>query len=150
MSHKRKIGVIDGYLLTDVAGIITLATLLIPKINPRGVAISLVVTTLCFIYATVISKTVVYNKSANKMGAKDENNDNPDVIETLPGHSVSNVDGVKMNGVVFKIPDGIHATISKQRIIVKSILGRMMYNVKGGVLLTPPDESWVPLFNSKY
>ncbi len=150
MSYKRKIGVVDGYLLTDVAGIITLATLLIPKIKPRGVAISLVVTTLCFIYATVISKTVVYNKSATKMGAKDENNAPTDVIETLPGHSVSNVDGVKVNGIVFKIPDGVHAIITQKGVVVKSIIGRMMYNLKGGVLLSPPNEAWIPLFNSNY
>ena len=33
MSYKRKIGNIDGYMLTDAASVITLATMLIPKIN---------------------------------------------------------------------------------------------------------------------
>jgi hypothetical protein len=150
MVYKRKIGNIDGYMLTDAASIITLATMLIPKIKPKGVAIALVITALCFVYATFVSQTRVNNQSAAKMGSKDENNAPTDVIETLPGHSVSNVDGVKVNGIVFKIPDGVHAIITQKGVVVKSIIGRMMYNLKGGVLLSPPDEAWIPLFNSNY
>ena len=112
--------------------------------------------------------------SQSAVAVKDENSDQ--VIFVEPGEKQADVDGVKIDylrfrkstpqysragelliaGVppekiteVYKIPDGVHATVTEDnKISVTSLWGRLIYNVRGGKLNTPPDAAWKPLFQA--
>jgi hypothetical protein len=59
------------------------------------------------------------------------------------------IDGVKINGVVYKIPDGTHAKITKEnKIKIDSIFGWFVYVVRGGILTDAPSD-WKSLFDAK-
>ena len=57
------------------------------------------------------------------------------------------IDGMKVNDVVYKIPDGVHVTVNKKgKVIPHSISGAFWYYKEGGVLDNPPDATWNSLF----
>lgn len=63
------------------------------------------------------------------------------------GRKQHDIDGIKLNEVVYKIPDGVHVTVNdKGEIIPHSVVGKVIYKVEGGVLDNPPDSSWNALF----
>jgi hypothetical protein len=48
---------------------------------------------------------------------------------------------------VYKIPDGVHATVTADnKVKVYSLWGGLVYKVRGGQISTPPDSSWNKMF----
>ena len=63
------------------------------------------------------------------------------------GKGCYDIDGIKVKDVVYKIPDGIHVTVTKKnRVLPHSFLGTLLYYSGGGVLGNPQDSSWNALF----
>ena len=92
-------------------------------------------------------KTVVKNRSKNSIYAKPE--EGSDTFEVLPGKNVHDIDGIKSNGTVYKIGDSCHAVVRKDGSVkIKSFIGRLINKyIDGGVLTSPPDDSWNKLFD---
>ncbi len=96
---------------------------------------------------TFFAKTKVNNDSDENIFAKSENDCD---AQTLLPHSVKyNIDGVKVNGKVFKASDGTHIVVNADGSIkTKSFIGKFINSTRGGYLSTPPDDGWKPLFNA--
>ena len=92
-------------------------------------------------------KTMVKNRSKNSICAKSEEDSN--TFEVLPGKNGYDIDGIKSNGVVYKIGDSCHAKVRNDGTVkVKSFTGRAINKfIGGGVLTTPPDDGWQKLFD---
>lgn len=92
-------------------------------------------------------KTTVKNRSKNSICAKQE--EGGDTFEVLSGNKGYDIDGIKSNGVVYKIGDSCHAVVRKDgKIKIQSFTGKFVNKViGGGVLSTPPDDSWQKLFD---
>ena len=53
----------------------------------------------------------------------------------------------KRSITVYKIPNGVHATVNaKNKVKVSSLWGNLIYAVLGGQLTTPPDNGWNKMF----
>ena len=148
MSYKRKIGTIDGYTLTELSLILFL-TMFVTKPLQKYACFPLLFAGLSFGYATFKGKTFIINNSGKELAGMDEN-DHEKIKRCRAGENISNVDGIKQNGVVYKIPDGLHVSMTERGPKAHSVMGKIVYSVRGGIQNFPPDESWVPLFNSKY
>lgn len=60
----------------------------------------------------------------------------------------NHVDGIKVNGKVYKLPDGVRATVTRSgKIYMYSLLGEIVYAIAGDEICTPPDPTWNKLFN---
>ena len=92
-------------------------------------------------------KTTVKNRSKNSICAKPE--EGSDTFEVLPGKNGYDIDGIKSNGVVYKIGDSCHAKVRRDGTVkVKSFTGRAINKfIGGGVLTSPPDDNWNKLFD---
>ena len=92
-------------------------------------------------------KTTVKNRSKNSICAKLE--EGSDTFNVLPGENGYDIDGIKSNGVVYKIGDSCHARVRRDGTVkVKSFTGRAINKfIGGGVLASPPDDSWNKLFD---
>jgi Ca2+/Na+ antiporter len=75
--------------------------------------------------------TKITNKSEAMAFIKTEENEK---VEELPQNSTKyGIDGVKINGDIYKTPDGTHATIKKNgKLKIHSITGYLLYIVLGG------------------
>ena len=48
---------------------------------------------------------------------------------------------------VYKVPNGVHATVNaKNKVKITSLWGRLIYEVLGGQIATPPDSGWNKMF----
>jgi hypothetical protein len=145
---KKKFETLNGYLAADVMTAVTVVLLVcfLQNKNSKGwFSISGAMTFGLLFYAMFVSKTVVKNKSKQSIFTKNEDNDT--VSECKSGEKATNIDGVKTNGVVYKIPDGVHAVVTKEnKVKVNSLWGGFIYKVRGGELTAPPDEKWNKLF----
>lgn len=105
---------------------------------------------LCFVFIVLYllcQDTKITNESETKAFIKAEQGDNID--ELLPKSTKYGIDGVKINGVVYKTPDGTHAKITKEnKIKIDSVFGWLVYAVRGGVMSDAPID-WKPLFDAK-
>ncbi len=92
--------------------------------------------------------TKITNESESKAFIKSKQRDKID--ELLPKSTKYGIDGVKINGVVYKISDGTHATITKKgKLRVLSITGNIFYKILRGGIMTTPTDDWKPLFDAK-
>lgn len=93
-------------------------------------------------------KAKVNNKSGSDIEYLEEGGgENRPVYILGSGERRYDIDGVKHNEFVYKIPDGIHVTINKNgKLVPHSIFGKVIYHVEGGVKETPPDATWNALF----
>ena len=89
----------------------------------------------------------IENESGETVYTKSE--EGCDAVEMAPGTRYD-IDGVKSKGVVYKLGDGIHGVVRKDGTVkVKSLTGRLANYINGGgVLNTPPDSCWEPLFKA--
>ena len=92
-------------------------------------------------------KTTVKNRSKKSICAKSEEDSN--TFEVVPGKNGYDIDGIKSNGVVYKIGDSCHAKVCTDGTgKVKSFTGRALNKfIGGGVLVSPPDDGWQKLFD---
>lgn len=88
-------------------------------------------------------KTKVDNRYKGNVFANPENG-------TDPFKMPNGIDGVKVNGVVYKISDGCHAVINRKgKVVINSITGKFMnFAMGGGILTTRPDDGWKDLFKA--
>ena len=145
----KKFGTIDGYLIADVATVVTVFLIVCFRISKSMEAwflIPMIVTSVSLEYAMFVSRSVVKNKTRSPILAKDENSDTLYVVQA--GDVVKYIDGIKTNDIVYKIPDGVHAVLKENGIHVRSFWAKFAYKSRGGVLDTPEGGNWEPLFNA--
>ena len=118
--------------------------------NKNALLFGLIFGLLCIMFIALYffyQDTKITNESETKAFIKAEQGDNID--ELLPKSTKYGIDGVKINGVVYKTPDGTHAKITKEnKIKIDSVFGWLVYAVRGGVMSDAPID-WKPLFDAK-
>lgn len=118
--------------------------------NKKALLFGLIFGLLCIMFIALYffyQDTKITNESEIKAFIKAEQGDNID--ELLPKSTKYGIDGVKINGVVYKTPDGTHAKITKKnKIKIDSVFGWLVYAVRGGVMFDAPID-WKPLFDAK-
>ena len=109
--------------------------------------VSVIVGSSAFVSQILQGKTTVKNRSKNSICAKLE--EGSDTFNVLPGENGYDIDGIKSNGIVYKIGDSCHAKVSDDGTVkVKSFTGKIVNKIiGGGVLTSPPDDSWQKLFD---
>lgn len=92
--------------------------------------------------------TKVINNYDGDIFAKDEDSDAVYIVKS--GGFKNHVDGIKVNGKVYKLPAGVRATVTRNgNIYMCSLLGEIIYSVAGGELQKAPDACWNKLFSKK-
>lgn len=146
---KKKFGTFDGYLAADImtgASVALFILFIIKRSDSKLWLIAATIAILLLWYAMLVAKTVVKNKSNQSIFTKGENDGI--VAECKPGEKATDIDGLKAAGIVYKIPDGVHATVDERnQIKVTSLWGKLIYKVRGGICKMPPDEYWHQLFD---
>lgn len=141
-----------GYLV-DIAVLGFVLTIILMKTNiisqdKRIIAYIIIAIVVFILMYMFCQDTKITNENETKAFIKSEADKQTDVL--LPKSTKYGIDGVKINGVVYKTPDGTHANITKNgKLKVESITGKLLYIILGGVLKTAPDSSWEPLFDAK-
>ena len=134
----------NSYLLADITFLSSFAFLFWKK-NQYLFVLLLVVAVTIIVIATIHHGTTVVNKSDKKIKAKDE--DGSTVFDVNPGEYKSNIDGIKVNDTVYKLPDGVRVVVGKDgKIRAYSLIGGIFKATLGGVLTSAPDNSWDALF----
>lgn len=103
-------------------------------------------------YTEPKEKPFLKNNSNKIAFCKPENSETP--FSLKPGDKTyEKVDGIKSNGIVYKITDGYdYVIIEKSYSVVpkySTLYYRFIYSIRGGKLEKAPDEGWVKLFKSK-
>ena len=94
------------------------------------------------------SKSKVTNESGETVKAKPEDACEP-LLDVAPGAEHYGFDGIKAAGKVFKAANGTHIVVKKDGSIrTRSITGKMVNAIRGGVLASAPDECWDELFKA--
>ncbi|MCK9303193.1 MAG: hypothetical protein PHU62_06895 [Bacteroidales bacterium] len=141
---------IDSYLIADFTALITVILFILCLRYEnlfKYFTGTLAATGMLVFIHTMFGKAQIINKTGKTICSKDEYNSTTSAISA--GGNKNSIDGVKINGIVYKIPNGVHAIATEQnRIKVNSIIGSVAYYAKGGLLTTPPDDSWNALFES--
>ena len=90
--------------------------------------------------------TKIENKSNGSVFIKPEDGKDPEEVKS--GDIKYGIDGVKINGQVYKLTDGTHAIITENgKVKITSLTAMIFYVAMGGKLNTPPDEDWQTLFD---
>lgn len=104
--------------------------------------------TACCVAQLFFGKTKVNNKSGADIEYLNETESGNRPSYTLPnGEKQYDIDGIRYDSLVYKIPDGVHVTVKNGRVVPHSIIGKFLYHVEGGVLASPPNDSWNKLFD---
>lgn len=89
--------------------------------------------------------TKVINNYDGDIFAKDEDSNTVHTVKS--GEFKNHIDGIKVNGKVYKLPDGVRATVTRSgKIYMYSLLGEIVYAIAGDEICAPPDDAWKPLF----
>ena len=102
---------------------------------------------------TILNDNVIVNVTDTNIG---ESNQSHNVSIELsqqissisqPFVEVDSNGKTKRSITVYKIPNGVHATVNaKNKVRISSIWGNLIYAVLGGQLTTPPDNGWNKMF----
>ncbi len=92
----------------------------------------------------------VKNNSNKTIKAKPEDKDKDFLINVEPRSKVFQIDGIKVENKTYKIPDSVHAKVTKNnKVCINSFCAYIVYlTFGGGVLDVSPDKKWDKLFNS--
>lgn len=125
----------DGYFAADIATVITLilfVVFVIKKTSPKYWALCGSITLFLVAVQTKFGKTQLRNVSTNDVTVKDESSS--ETAGLYSGETAIDIDGANVNGIVYKIPDGVHATIKDGIVKVEKsfFLGPLIYSVRGG------------------
>lgn len=135
----------NGYLLLDLSILGGLLWYWKTK-DISNLVVAVVVAAIILWIVALHHGTKVINRTNENVFVKGEDGD--EVFTVPSGGLKNNVDGVKVNGKVYKLPDGVRATVTKKgNIFVPSIAGSIIYLLGGGELKSAPDPSWEKLFN---
>lgn len=140
----------DLYFVVDIFIIIAIVFIIIgiikkEKIYGVGMVSTGIIAGLIFLLQMYKGKSLVHNMSDEMIYAKPEEGTEP--VAVPPHGELYDIDGFKANGKVYKLPDGVHATVSQNgKVSIASLTGTLMYMLIGGVLPTPPDGGWQKLF----
>lgn len=124
----------DLSVIALLIGLYLIKTKVIPQ-EKNILAIILVSFVVAFIVFVLIymfcQDTKITNKSETMAFIKTEENEK---VEELPQNSTKyGIDGVKINGDIYKTPDGTHATINKNgKLKIHSFTGYLLYIILGG------------------
>ncbi len=95
----------------------------------------------------IFGKAKVTNKSGKPIYVKPEDGSEPLVVK--PRTEQYDIDGVKVNGKVYKATDGTHIVVNADgTVTTKSLTGKFLNKFGGGYLSAPPDNGRKPLFNT--
>lgn len=95
----------------------------------------------------LFGKAKIENESGTIIHTKSE--EGCDATELSAGGSRYDIDGVKVKDKVYKLSDGCHGAVQEDGTVkVKSLTGKFVNSVMGGVLTTPPDSCWDELFKA--
>lgn len=140
------------YAAVDVMVVITLMLLVaaIAKKSEKmwiGTGISIVLGGTMLIVQGLKGQAKIENESGAVIHTKSE--EGCDAVELEPGMERYDIDGVKNQGTVYKVGNGCHAMARRDGTVkVKSLTGRIANYINGGgVLTSPPDDSWNKLFD---
>ena len=145
MAVKFKTKTLDCYLVGDI--FIFLSVMLFVKGKIANSFFVSLLGLLFYICGTSIIKSRVYNATGGVMFAMDEN-DHENIMVIPDGETAINVDGINVGGTIYKIPDGVQATITQNGIRIISAMGNLVYFVSGGKKKSLPEPSWEKLFNA--
>lgn len=124
-----------GYLVDlSVIALFLAGFLMKTKVIPQEknilaiILVSFIVFVLIYMFG---QDTKITNKSETMAFIKTEENEK---VKELPQNTTKyGIDGVKINGNIYKTPDGTHATIKKNgKLKIHSITGYLLYIVLGG------------------
>lgn len=110
---KYKTFKINSYKIADYATVATIILIIMYIMKIRAeifIPFSLFFTGTSLLFATFFTKSAVKNKSTTTLYAKDENSSK--VLEVEPQQTVTDIDGISANKIVYKIPNGVHAKIN--------------------------------------
>lgn len=139
------------YAVTDILALVAIIVLAfsVKKKDESFLITSGIFTLFAVIVFLIQAKwgqTKVGNQSSSMIYAKPEEGVEP--VGIVPQGEGCAIDGVKADGNVYKLPNGVHATVGEGgKIRVASLTGTLMYMLIGGVLPTPPDGGWQKLFD---
>lgn len=139
------------YLATDILALLAIIVLVFyaKKKDETFLSGSFIFIVLAGLVGFIQAKwgqTKVCNKTSATIYAKPEEGTEP--IGIVPQGEQWGIDGIKAHGKVYKLPNGVHATIGENgKIRIASITGTFIYLLGGGVLPTPPGVDWQKLFD---
>ena len=154
MAMKKELKKVNWYRVEDViVGVFLLILVSCKKMNVITFCFSEFGTILLYILIIIslkkhyIGDTVVENDTDHDIYAKDEESSN--VVE-IPSHKrVSGIDGIKVDGVVYKLCSGTHVVVKENgKVRTKSLTGKFVNNTRGGKISSPPDEGWNNIFQA--
>ena len=137
----------NGYLFADITFLGAIGILFWKK-EPMYFVFLLIIYVIV-IYMTIFNQgTKVINNYDKDILAKDEDSD---VVHTVKsGEYKGHVDGIKVDGKVYKLPDGVRATVTRTgKIRVYSAIGLLFYMAGGGELTKAPNACWDKLFSTQ-
>ena len=140
------------YAAVDVMAVVTLLLLVafVAKKEKNlllGSAGAAVIGGATLIAQGLFGKAKIENESGTVIHTKSE--EGCDAVELSPGGARYDIDGVKIQDKVYKLSDGCHAVARKDGTVkVKSLTGKFVNSVMGGVLVKAPDECWDELFKA--
>ena len=137
----------NGYLATDL-----IVVLILGIAFKKGEEIYVV---LAMFAAFIMSATTMFHHATKVINnyngdifAKDDDSDTVYIVKS--GGFKNHVDGIKVNGKVYKLPAGVWATVTRNgNIYMCSLLGEIIYSVAGGELQKAPDACWDKLFSTQ-
>ena len=108
---------------------------------------SLTITGVLGLVQMMFGQSKIENESRTVIHTKSE--EGCDAVELEPGMERYDIDGVKNQGRTYKLVDGVHGVAKNDGTVkVKSLTGKFVNSVMGGVLTTPPDSCWDELFEA--
>lgn len=138
---------LNYYYGMDACMAFFLVLLFCKNIKGSWAVATLAVFTLLFALA-YMSESVMTNDSDTTVKAKPEDGCEP-LTDVDPGKKHHGFDGIKANGKVYKVSNGTHIVVKKDGTVrTKSLTGKIVNALRGGVLTAAPDECWEPLFKA--
>ena len=103
---------------------------------------------ICWVAQLLFGKSKVKNRLGSDIEYLEEGDGkNRPAYVLESGEKRHDIDGMKVNDVVYKIPDGVHLTVNeKGKVIPHSISGAFWYYKEGGLQTTSPGVGWESFF----
>ena len=150
MKDKNQTIKTNLYAVTDILALLAIVLFILSgkredKTILIGSGIAIILAGIAFTIQVKFGQTKVSNQSPNTIYAKPEEGTEP--VAVPPQGQCYGIDGIKAQGRVYKLPDGVHATVKADgKIKIQSLTAKFIYLLGGGLLPTPPDGGWQKLF----
>lgn len=145
MKTKRFIK-IDLYILCDIMLMLSVVFFFTKKIDLQFTSIAIIILGVFGFFQATFGQTSVKNNSNKPIKVKLENKD---LINVEPQTKASQIEGIKIENKVYKIPNNVHVSITKNnKICIYSFSGYLVYKVRGGKQKQVPNSSWNKLFEA--